>query len=198
MPKVPQEYLDARRREILEAAVRCFAERGFHGTTMQDVADEAGLSKGSLYRYFEGKDDIVEALARERSAPEPEALAERGAGEGTPLEGLVAAAASLVEELGSEEADEGARVTLQLWAQSADTPELRELLQQSYRDNVEALRPLVERARREGGLPAGCDADGVTRALLALLQGAVFLRTLDPGLDGARVRSALEALVLRR
>lgn len=198
MPKVPQEYLDARRREILEAAVRCFARRGFDGTTMQDVADEAGLSKGALYRYFDGKGDVVEALARRRTAPGAEELAEIGAREGTPLEGLVAAAASRVERLGSAEADEGARITLQLWARSADAPELRELLKQSYRENLEALRPLVDRARREGDLPESCDADEVTRALLALLQGAVFLSTLDPELDGAAVGRALEALVLRR
>ena len=198
MPKVPQDYLDARRREILEAAVRCFARRGFDGTTMQDVADEAGLSKGALYRYFEGKDDVVEALARRRTAPEAEELAEIAGREGTPLERLVAAVASRVERLGSAGADEVARITLQLWARSADAPELRELLQRSYRENIEALRPLVDRARRDGELPEGCDADEVTRALLALLQGAVFLSTLDPELDGASVGRALEALVLRR
>lgn len=198
MPKVPQEYLDARRREILEAAVRCFARRGYHGTTMQDVADEAELSKGALYRYFDGKEGILEALARKRTAPEPEELAAIAGSEDSPLGGLVAAAASLVEGLGSPAAEEGARVTLQLWAESADTPEVRTLLERSYRENLEALRPLVERARRDGELPEGCDADDVTRLLIGLLQGAVFLTTLDEEVDGESVRRAMEALLLRR
>lgn len=198
MPKVPQEYLDARKREILQAAVRCFAERGFHGTTMQDVADEAGLSKGALYRYVESKDDLVEALARERTAPEPGELAGAADREATALEGLVAAASSLVAELGTDQAEKSAWVTLQLWAESADTPELLELLEGSYRENLEALRPVVERARREGALPEACDADQVARVLLGFLQGAVFLHTLDPGVDGESVRRALEALVLRK
>src|SRR5690349_23010234 len=57
-----------RRTRILDAAERCFARAGFHRTTMQDVAAEAGMSPGNLYRYFPSKDAIVAGLTeRDRS-----------------------------------------------------------------------------------------------------------------------------------
>src|SRR4051794_25937658 len=65
MPKVSQEYLDARRTEVLNAARRCFVRSGFHGTTMQDVVTEAGLSTGAVYRYFASKQDMIVAIAEE-------------------------------------------------------------------------------------------------------------------------------------
>src|SRR5215218_1785482 len=51
-----------RRSRILDAAERCFVRSGFHRTTMQDVAAEAGMSPGNLYRYFPSKDALVAGL----------------------------------------------------------------------------------------------------------------------------------------
>ncbi|MFD0447134.1 TetR/AcrR family transcriptional regulator [Streptomyces indonesiensis] len=68
MPKVSQEYLDARRAEILTAARRCFVRDGFHETSMQDLLAEAGMSSGSVYRYFPSKQDMIIAIAEENLA----------------------------------------------------------------------------------------------------------------------------------
>src|SRR5215203_6389495 len=52
-----------RRTRILDAAERCFVRSGFHRTTMQDIASEAAMSPGNLYRYFPSKDAMVGGLA---------------------------------------------------------------------------------------------------------------------------------------
>ena len=62
MAKVQPEYLELRRREILDGAAACFARRGFHQATMQNSCDEAGLSLGAVYRYFHGKEEMIEAM----------------------------------------------------------------------------------------------------------------------------------------
>ena len=59
MPRVSDEYLEQRRRQILDAAQRCFARKGFHETSMQDVFRESGLSAGAVYRYFKSKNELV-------------------------------------------------------------------------------------------------------------------------------------------
>jgi AcrR family transcriptional regulator len=56
---------DARVPEILDAALACFAEKGFAGTRMDDVAARAGISKGTIYLYFESKEAVFKALARQ-------------------------------------------------------------------------------------------------------------------------------------
>src|SRR5262245_19988937 len=59
MPKVTEEHVEARRRQILNDAMRCFAREGFHRTTMQDIFREADLSPGAVYSYFKGKDELI-------------------------------------------------------------------------------------------------------------------------------------------
>ncbi len=61
MPKVTEEHREARRQQILEAALTCFADNGFHQTSIQDISNETGLSPGAVYLYFCSKEDIIEA-----------------------------------------------------------------------------------------------------------------------------------------
>ncbi|MCP9983807.1 TetR/AcrR family transcriptional regulator [Actinomadura madurae] len=61
MPRVSEEHLERRRRQILEAARACFVRKGIHETSMQDIFAEAGLSAGAVYRYFKSKNEIIEA-----------------------------------------------------------------------------------------------------------------------------------------
>src|SRR4051812_29463261 len=62
-PRPDSETPHDRHARILDAAERCFARSGFHRTTMQDVAAEASMSPGNLYRYFRSKEAIVVGLA---------------------------------------------------------------------------------------------------------------------------------------
>src|ERR1700742_4936704 len=55
-----------RRRELLDAAVRVFARKGFHAARVGDVAEEAGVAHGLLYHYFRSKDEVLETIFRER------------------------------------------------------------------------------------------------------------------------------------
>lgn len=59
------DHGEDRRRQILRAAMTCFARRGFHPTTMNDISVEAQISVGLIYRYFESKDAVITFMARE-------------------------------------------------------------------------------------------------------------------------------------
>jgi TetR/AcrR family transcriptional regulator, fatty acid metabolism regulator protein len=56
---------EERRRQILDAAVRAFAEKGYHACRVSDIAEEAGVAYGLVYHYFESKDAVLEAVFRE-------------------------------------------------------------------------------------------------------------------------------------
>ncbi|MDV6234273.1 TetR/AcrR family transcriptional regulator [Leptospira ellisii] len=60
--KLPE---DVRRESILAAAMRCFFSKGFEKTSVQDIADTAGLTKGGIYFHFESKEEIRDTLIRE-------------------------------------------------------------------------------------------------------------------------------------
>ena len=60
---------DARPKELISAALQLFAQRGFAGTRLEDVAAKAGVSKATVYLYFKNKEDLFEAVAREAVGP---------------------------------------------------------------------------------------------------------------------------------
>ncbi len=53
---------EVREAEIVEAAIRCVLRSGFHGSSMDQIAREAGISVGMIYRYFSSKEAIIEAI----------------------------------------------------------------------------------------------------------------------------------------
>jgi len=59
------DHSEERRRQILRAAMTCFARRGFHLTTMNDISAGAEISVGLIYRYFDSKDAIIKFMATE-------------------------------------------------------------------------------------------------------------------------------------
>ncbi len=65
MPKIAAEARAARREQIIAAAAECFAGSGYHVTTMADIAEAAGVSKGTPYLYFPGKEALFIALYEE-------------------------------------------------------------------------------------------------------------------------------------
>jgi AcrR family transcriptional regulator len=70
LPKVSAEHKEGIRDRLLDAAHACLLEKGLEGLTTRDVLERAGLSAGTLYHYFSGKDDLVMALAERIAATE--------------------------------------------------------------------------------------------------------------------------------
>src|SRR5213083_3402738 len=76
-----------RRSQILDAALVCFAKRGFHQASMHDISAEAGISVGLIYRYFENKEAVISAMA-DRHKKEISEMLERARQAPTLLESL--------------------------------------------------------------------------------------------------------------
>jgi len=78
VPKVTQEHLDARRKEILDGARSAFAEHGYEGATVAKLEEATGLSRGAIFHYFENKNDLFVELAIEMNTRFGDILLERG------------------------------------------------------------------------------------------------------------------------
>lgn len=63
MPKISAEEAARRKAAVIAAARACFARRGFEETSMDQICEEAAVSKGALYGYFKSKDDLILAVA---------------------------------------------------------------------------------------------------------------------------------------
>ncbi|MBH0119582.1 TetR/AcrR family transcriptional regulator [Rhodococcus sp. CX] len=122
MPRVSQAHRVARRAEIIDAALRCFARSGYQRTTMADIIAESGLSAGAIYGYFGGKQELLVAVADHVLGDRGSALTDDS---GFAVEGPGDIIAALLHKL-----DEGGlgSAVLQLWAEGTIDPEIGELV----------------------------------------------------------------------
>ena len=192
MPKVSEEHAAARREQILSAAQRCFARKGFHATSMNDVFAEAGLSAGAVYSYFKSKDEIIAAMA-ERAVRMivpflDTVLAEEPV---PPLEDVMRRYTALLQDLAAGPGS----VAPQVWAEATHNPALVPVVTA----NLQLMRDFwTEIARREqtaGRLAPHADTDAVGTVLFTmtpgymfghLLLGAISPETMERGLRDLR------------
>ena len=194
MPKVTEAYRDARRDEIAAAALRCFAAKGFHRTSMADIIAESGLSAGAIYGHYASKEALLSTVAgRILSARGSELQALSGDHPLSPGE-IVAA---LIAGIRSEPFDTS--LLLQVWAEAAVNPELREVLQGVLVRVRATLRPHVlawaeEHPEHSGDDPSAY-ADRVIPVLMGLLPGFIVQRAVIADFDADAYVAAIPGLL---
>lgn len=198
MARVSQEHLDARRRQILVGASRCFARNGFHGTSMQDVLKEVGLSAGAVYRYFTGKDDLIAAIAGEAFQSIRQAFEE--AAQTTPpptpdvLLGRVLRALFAGQVYGMERRPFAALI-VQVWAETMRNAALAATLDEGYTAMRAAWSTLVDAYRAAGLMHSDVPADHVARTMIATAQGFIAQEALFGGVEPEVLENGLYGLM---
>jgi len=192
MPHVPEAYLQARRTQIIEAAYRCFAEKGFQRATMRDICKAAGLSRGAVYNYFPSKDDIITASGEEDRRRSAEMIAS-AAGEDVddPLGNLARVFLSLANE--PETAHYGI-VAFDLVSESSRNPEIAERFRSSQDTIVAKLVDVVRHEQARGSIAASLDPQAIAMVLTALFQGFRFVRVFNPTIDVDAFYSVCDAI----
>ena len=194
MPKVSQAHLDARRTQIVDAAIACFARDGFHRATMQDICREAQLSPGALYHYFSGKDEIVEAIAAERHYRES-GFMELAEAAGGGVAGLRALGRAFFRSLADPDERQRRRLGVQVWAEAIRNPAIHDIIMPGIDRPREAIAALVRESQERGELSGELDADSFARAMIALFQGFVLQQAWDERVDVEAYVATLEAIV---
>jgi AcrR family transcriptional regulator len=78
MPRVSQDHLDARRRQILDGSRACFARYGYEGATVRRLEEATGLSRGAIFHHFRDKESLFLALAEDDVHRMAAVVAEQG------------------------------------------------------------------------------------------------------------------------
>ncbi len=194
MPVVTEAHREARRRQILDAAIECFTRDGFHRTTMQDIIAEAGLSAGGIYGYFGAKDEIIRAIADERHAREA-ALVEAAEEREDPVDAIRDVARLFLGALADEQERKSRRLGIQGWAEALRNPEVGKLVREGTDQVRTHLAGLVREAQTRGELPAEVDAQALARVMVSIFQGFVLQQAWDPRVRPAPYLDALEVIL---
>jgi AcrR family transcriptional regulator len=194
MPKVTEAHLQARKEQIMEATFRCISRKGYSRTTVRDIAREAGLSLGTLYLYFENKEEIVSALSASWREKTDRKL-EESFPEGSPLEILCTIFELVIRKYNSPQAEEVMRVDLQLWAESLNHPELRVNIVEALGDRISQFSRLITEAQRNGEISADLEERALARVFMALLIGLEVQKSMEPDLDMEALHPVIRSLL---
>ena len=176
-----------RQARILDAAERCFVRAGFHRTTMHDVATEAGMSAGNLYRYFPSKDAIVVGLSGRDRREVADSFMALQAGGGD----FMTAFAELGRRHFEDEPREKAVLCLEIWAEATRNPDFARLSAEFTDDIVDRLTALLDAASEAGSIAPAVDTRTIATLICTMADGLFVRRAILPGFDPAREVAAI-------
>lgn len=182
MPKVTKAHLEARRQQILDAAFACFSSAGFYQTTMQDICTKAQLSPGAVYRYFAGKEEIVEAMV-EQSREQSASLIEEAKGHGSTLQVLTNLADAFFSLLDQPAALATIRLQIELWEEALHNPHVMELLRRDFDSVRQTITEIVARGQKERDINPSLDPNAVARVLISFFDGLLVQKAMDREVD---------------
>jgi TetR/AcrR family transcriptional repressor of uid operon len=168
-----------RRRKILDAAEACFVRNGFHRTTMNDVAAEAGMSAGNLYRYFASKEAIVTGLAeRDREMMTADFAAMSSSNDFF----------TCFEAIGRkhlvDEPREKAVLAVEIWSEACRNPHVSTMCDSMDSEVRQNLAQMLERARATGDISPNIDIAVAVQLIFTMADGLFKRRALEADFDG--------------
>jgi AcrR family transcriptional regulator len=193
VPKVPTEYLELRRQQILDAAAACFARRGFHQTTMQDICTEAELSPGAVYRYFDSKEEIIEAACQaiqDVSLGATQAAMEQGSTQDVVDELLRLFFLELEDLLSPEHC----ALNVELISEAPRSEAVREMLQRKLDLIVEQFVDFVAKAQARGDINPDLAPEAVAHTMIGLFHGFITQKLIEPDLNVRGYGEVIRAL----
>jgi AcrR family transcriptional regulator len=168
------------REELLSAALRVFARRGYRAAGVDEIAAEAGYSKGALYWHFSGKEELLTALLEERiDAPMRDRFALLAS---APPERDMSLEASRAFARALSEAREALLLEREYWSLAIRDPELRARYCERQKELRDALAAGMEaRARHLGTPELTMPAEDVARIVMCIIGGLEFDELIEPG-----------------
>lgn len=177
--RVPATKRDAavakRRRQILEAALMCFLENGYHQTGVRDIAKRAGVSLGNLYNHFPGKHDVlaeIAALERDELAPFLKLLAKPSA----PAKLLD----RFITTYAKYSADpENVILSFEIAGEALRKRDIADMFMDNRNTLVAALKALLQRGIGEQIFRSSLNPDDTAQMIIDVIEGAAYRSTLD-------------------
>ncbi|HEY4812707.1 MAG TPA: TetR/AcrR family transcriptional regulator [Solirubrobacteraceae bacterium] len=184
------------RARLLEAAARVYARRGFSGATLDEVAAEAGFTKGAVYGHFGSKENLLLALMDEhlaRQIAEQVALFDRGR---ITWERPLAGSASWMQ--GIEQDPDPLRLFVELWVYAQRDERLREHLQAGLEVSRATFARFAVASAADAGADLGHDAaEQFGNVVIGLGMGLAMLKLIDPERVPGSLLGAVLSMLIR-
>lgn len=180
-----------KRQRILDAALKVFAERGFYNAKVSQVARAAGVADGTIYLYFDNKDDLLIQLFEDRMEYIIRRLNDELAKmDGNPLE-RIRRLIHLHVDLAQHDPDLAEFITVELRQSSKF---VKEYENPQFLEYLRVLRDIIEEGQRSGYIRPGLDSRMIVRAIFGALDEVLLTLTLASRSRSVDVRLAADQL----
>lgn len=177
MTRAPRQDSEIRREEIIEAAARVFARKGLRSARMSDIAEEANLSAGAIYRYFPGKEELMRARFEDAVSKHLQLIEDESEFGPTPLAALERIGRRLLVDLDDWDA---LMCELQMTMEAARDPEGFGVdLARSRQEVRQIIGAKIQQAQDAGEISRDVDPITLATLLHATCSGLQMLK-LDP------------------
>ena len=194
MSQLQTESSSDRRAQILDAALVCFAKRGFHQASMHDISAEAGISVGLIYRYFENKDAVISAMA-DRHKKEIHEVLERAQQAPTLLESLEI----LFTAHCCEDAPQVVSAfVVDLYAEASRNQRVADLVRDVLQTAMSGVTDLIARSPEAESAAHGLKPHEQAELIFAVSRGMLMRDVLQPQEMTAAERRTRQLEVTRR
>ena len=194
MSQPQTESSSDRRAQILDAALVCFAKRGFHQASMHDISAEARISVGLIYRYFENKDAVISAMA-DRHKKEIHKVLERAQQAPTLLESLEI----LFTAHCCEDAPQVVSAfVVDLYAEASRNPRVADLVRDVLQTAMDGVTDLIARSPEGESAAHGLKPHELAELIFAVSRGMLMRDVLQPQTMTAAERRTRQLEVTRR
>jgi len=197
MPRVVPEYKERAKDRIVEAAREVFSKKGYHEATMDDVAEQLGVSKGALYQYFNSKEDLYRTILKASFHNMTELLRSTATGGGSLAETCQAFFDNLTKDTSS------IGHSFEVISEASRNAALAKVVRENYHETTEVIEQCLTELRKEGSLRKELDIHLLTEGLVAFYDGLMV--HLAIGTERSEVRkifaefmTAMEQGILRK
>ena len=196
---MPRKADPNRRSDIIQAAGRVFAQKGYAATRIIEVAEAASVGKGTIYEYFPSKEALFFAVFEAMMAEAADGLAQAGHSKSesfpsrikTLADGMIASWLGQLDMYG---------LVLEFWSATASSSS-RESFRSVFQDGYQGMRliigDMIRSAQQTGEVAPGIDADKIAAALVGTWDALLLQAWLDPEFDALATSQAFLDVVLR-
>src|SRR3990172_5140513 len=195
MARVTEEHIEARKSQILDASWTCFARNGYHRTTMQDSATEAGISAGAIYRYFDGKEAVLAAINQRSQALGRALVAAAAADDGDPIRSVAIIGEAMLRFFRDPAFETIARINIEIWPEILRHEELRKAIGDEMRFWRATFTKLMTDARDRGDLRTDVNPEALAQVLICTWEGMRHYRMADEGFEPVAIVELFRSLL---
>lgn len=194
-PRISDEAKEERRTTILQAALECFSAKGYYASTVDDIVKYANLSKGSIYNYFSGKEEIFIRILQDETKRTSENLEAKLKEINSPLEQLKYwINTDLPYNLNKKKL---MRVHIEFWLYATDSPDVQHILSERFDVTFEMIKAIIIAGQDVGEFKQAIDPEKAAATFWELHDGIWLHNVIGYDEDKMEVRiKEMEAVML--